>query len=430
MPGARAWRGGAAPGVRLNAAAAAGRVARDSRARLLALLAARGGELAAAEDALAEAFAAALEAWPRDGVPDRPEAWLLTAARRRLLDRHRRRATVSAAAPALLWLAEAADQPEEWPDRRLALLLACAHPAVEPAARAPLMLQVVLGLDAARIASAFLVAPAAMGQRLVRAKRRLRESGARFDLPGREGLGERLPEALAAIYAAYAAATGDPADGGALAEEACWLARLLAALAPAEPEALGLAALLLHLEARRPAGRDAEGRYVPLSEQDPARWDAAAQAEAERLLRAAFALGAPGRYQWEAAVASAHAARAAGQGTDWAGIVRLYDALLAHTASPVVAVNRAVALAARDGPAAGLAALRDAASDARLASYQPYWAALAAVAAASGDGALATTARARAAGLASDPAVRRWLLGAGVERVAGAQPSITSSAER
>ncbi|WP_203072642.1 DUF6596 domain-containing protein [Falsiroseomonas ponticola] len=394
------------------ASLAAERAARDSYGRLLAWLAARGRDIAQAEDALADAFAAALATWPRDGVPDRPEAWLLTAARRRLLDGHRRRATASAAEPTLRHAALLAEEPEPdaIPDHRLALLLACAAPEVERAAQAPLMLQVVLGLDAARIASAFLVSPAAMGQRLVRAKRRIAASGARFALPGREGVAARLPAVLDAIYAAYAAGAQDQADGGALAGEALWLARIAAALAPDQAEAAGLAALLLHLEARRPAARNGAGRYVPLSDQDVSAWDGAMQAEAEALLRRAFALGAPGRFQWEAAVQSVHAARRVTGRTDWPSILLLYDALLAATGSPVVALNRAVALAEAEGVAAGLAALRALGADGRLVGYQPFWAAMAALAARAGEAAEAEAARLRAAGLATDPAVRDFLL--------------------
>lgn len=396
-----------------EASAAAERVARDSRGRLLAFLLARGHGFAAAEDALADAFAAALAAWPVSGVPDRPVAWLLTAARRRLLDGHRRAATAAAALPDLRGEEAAEQDAGALPDHRLALLLACAAEEVEPTARAPLMLQCVLGLDAARIASAFLVSPAAMGQRLVRAKRRIAASGARFALPGRDEVAARLPAVLEAIYAAYTAGAADPADGGALAVEAAWLARLCAALAPEEPEALGLAALLLHLEARRPASRDAAGRYVPLAAQDPAHWHAPMQAEAEALLRAAAVFGRPGRYQWEAAVHSVHAARRVTGRTDWDAIVALYGALLEATGSPVIAVNRAVALAEAAGVAAGLAALRAAGADARLVAYQPYWAALAALAARAGDATTAEAARQRAAGLATDPAVRAFLLARG-----------------
>lgn len=395
-----------------EAARRAEQVARAGHGRLLAFLLARRTPLAAAEDALAEAFRAALEYWPARGIPERPEAWLLAVARRSLLDGHRRVARATAAAPELARRAAMPEEPDAIPDHRLALLLACAAPEVEPAIRAPLMLQCVLGLDSARIASAFLVAPATMAQRLVRAKRRIAAAGARFALPDRADLAARLPAALEAIYAAYAAGAEDPADGGALALEAAWLARLCAALAPGEPEALGLAALLLHSEARRPAARDAEGRYVPLSEQDVARWDARVQAEAEHLLRAAAALGRPGRFQWEAAVQSVHAARRATGWTDWAAIRLLYDALLAATASPVVAVNRAVAIAACEGAPAGLVALR-AIGDARLSGYQPYWAALAALAERAGEAEAAVAARQRAAGLTADPAVRRFLLGCG-----------------
>jgi RNA polymerase sigma-70 factor (ECF subfamily) len=239
----------------MKAAAQAERAAREGYGRLLAFLLARGTPMAEAEDALADAFAAALAAWPARGVPDRPEAWLLTAARRRLLDGHRRRASAAAALPELAGRGAATatapgEAEQHIPDERLGLLLACADEAVEPAARAPLMLQCVLGLDAARIASAFLVSPAAMGQRLVRAKRRIAVSGARFGIPRRDEVATRLPAMLEAIYAAYTAGATDPADGGALAGEAAWLARLCAALAPGEPEAAGLAALLLHIEAR------------------------------------------------------------------------------------------------------------------------------------------------------------------------------------
>jgi RNA polymerase sigma-70 factor (ECF subfamily) len=394
----------------MTAAARAEQVAREGYGRLLAFLLARGTPLADAEDALADAFAAALATWPARGVPDSPDAWLLTAARRKLLVGHRRRGSATAAQPELLRRAdvEQAD-PEAIPDHRLALLLACAAPEVEPTARAAMMLQCVLGLDAARIASAFLVAPAAMSQRLVRAKKRIAASGARFALPDRSLLSERLAPVLDAIYAAYTAGATDPADGGALASEAAWLARLSAALAPEEPEAAGLAALLLHIEARRPAARDAAGRYVPLSAQDTTRWDPRLQAEAEHLLHAASRRQRPGRFQWEAAVQSVHAARAITGRTDWPAIALLYEALWQATGSPVIAVNRAVALAATQGAAAGLAALR-AIEDARLAEYQPYWAALAALAERAGEASAAAAARQRAAGLATDPAVRSFLL--------------------
>ncbi len=238
-------------------------VARAAYGRLVAYLAARSRDVAAAEDALAEAFAAALRVWPETGVPERPEAWLFTAARRQLIQAGRRQAVRGAAEPTLALLAEERQDraPDAFPDERLKLLFVCAHPAIDPAARAPLMLQTVLGLDAARIASAFLVAPAAMGQRLVRAKTRIREAGIAFAVPEPEELPERLAAVLDAIYAAYGSgwedAAGTDARRKGLTAEAIWLARLVTALLPGEPEARGLLALMLYCEARAAARRDA-----------------------------------------------------------------------------------------------------------------------------------------------------------------------------
>ena len=236
-------------------------------------------------------------------------------------------------------------------------MFACAHPAIEEAIRAPLMLQTILGLDAAAIASAFLVSPATMGQRLSRAKAKIRLAGVPFKIPEREDLPERLGVALEAIYAAFshgwAEAFSDDPRGRNLAEEAIWLGRVVVSLIPNEPEAMGLLALMLYAHARREARRDAEGRYVPLSDQAVERWDGAAIEEAEGLLHAASALAAPGRFQLEAAVQSAHAARRLTGTTDWEAIAVLYDALFGLTASPVVAVNRAAAVARSRGAAAG-----------------------------------------------------------------------------
>jgi RNA polymerase sigma-70 factor (ECF subfamily) len=395
-------------------------VLRESRGKLVAYLAARTRDVAGAEDALSEAVAAALTDWPESGIPRAPEAWLLTVARRKLIDAARRRRLGELAAPTLgLLSGELDDAGGEAgiPDERLRLMFACADPAIDAGVRAPLILQVVLGFDAATIASAFLVAPSAMAQRLVRAKSRIRQAGIAFRVPEREELGGRLHAVLEAIYAIYAEGWSDPAGTQAksrgLAEEAIWLGRLVASLLPGEPEALGLLALMLHAEARREARRDARGEFVPLDAQDPARWDAARIDEAEALLFAASRMEAPGRFQLEAAVQSAHAARRITGGTDWKAIVELYDALLALTGSVVVAINRAVALAARrggpGGAALGLAALDALGGDARLATYQPYWAARAALLARTGRARAAAEAYRRAIGLESDPAVRRFL---------------------
>jgi RNA polymerase sigma-70 factor (ECF subfamily) len=398
------------------ASAAAEAVARHSYGKLVAFLAARTRDVAGAEDALAQAFAAALADWPVRGVPVTPEAWLLSVARRRLVDTARTHHRDGEAAAVLALLAEVAEPHDDdavLPDRRLELLFVCAHPGIEPAARAPLMLQCVLGFDAATIASAFLVAPATMGQRLVRAKTKIRQAGIGFEVPTREQLPQRLDAVLEAIYAAYAEgwadSTGADARGRNLAEEAIWLGRLLASLLPREPEALGLVALMLHAHARRDARRDADGGYVPLAHQDTRRWDSNLIDEAETLLRSAAALRGPGRYQLEAAIQSAHSVRRNGGLPDWAAIAQLYEALHQLTGSPVAALNRAVALAPLQGAAAALDALAPLAADARLADYQPYWAARADLLAQTGALQEAAHSYERAIGLERDPAVREFL---------------------
>jgi RNA polymerase sigma-70 factor (ECF subfamily) len=391
--------------------------ARQSYGKLVAFLAARTRDVAAAEDALADAFAAALARWPQEGIPRSPEAWLMAVARRRMIDAARRRRTSEAAADHLLLVAgEIADdrgQQTDIPDDRLRLMFACAHPAIEPAIRAPLMLQTVLGLDADAIASAFLIAPATMAQRLVRAKHKIRDAGIPFRVPERADMRDRLDAVLDAIYAAFAEGWSDPGGADArrreVAQEAIWLGRLATSLLPDEPEAAGLLALMLHAEARRGARRDGDGRYVPLAEQAPARWNAGLIDEAESLLLRASAMANFGRFQLEAAVQSAHAARRLTGRTDWQSIVELYDALFAHTGSLVVAINRAVALAQLRGAATGLAALDALDADRQLAEYQPYWAARAELLARTGDAEAAGRAYERAIGLEPDPAVRRFL---------------------
>ncbi len=399
-----------------SARAAAERAARRSYGRLVAYLAARSRDVAGAEDALADAFATALERWPKTGIPDRPEAWLLSVARRRGVDAVRRRATGEAGQTHLVLLAEEAEAAmdrHDIPDERLRLMFTCAHPAIDPTVRAPLMLQTVLGLDAAAIASAFLVSPAAMSQRLVRAKTRIREAGIPFKVPDTAEFGERLDAVLEAIYAAYAEGWSDPAGTDAqrrdLAGEGIWLGRVAVSLMPEEPEALGLLALMLYAESRRRARRDGDGNYVPLAEQDFSLWDDAMVDEAEGLLSRAGAFGKIGRYQLEAAVQSAHAARRIAGRTDWPAIRQLYDALARLSGSPVAAINRAVAIAETDGPQAGLAALDEAGADSRLAGYQPYFAALAEFLVRLGQSAAAAEAYDRAMGLERDPTVRRFL---------------------
>lgn len=389
-------------------------VARASYGKLVAYLSARSRDVAKAEDALSQAFLEALDRWPKYGVPDSPEAWLLTVARRQLVDQGRRAMTAERAADHLMLLSEELrETPRDIPDERLSLMFACAHPAIDIRMRAPLILQTVLGFDAATIAQAFLVAPATMSQRLVRAKAKIRDAGIPFRVPDRDELPERIEAVLAAAYASFSAGWADPSGADAqrkgLADEAIWLARLIIELLPDEPEALGLLALLLHLDARRLARRDDAGRFVPLMEQDPARWQTALIDEADGLLREASRFRSIGRYQLEAAIQSAHAIRRRTGRSDWAALEQLYDRLFDLTRSPVVALNRAVVIAELRGSQAGLAALDAIATDTRLADYQPYWAARADLLARLSQSAAANDAYLRAIGLESDPAVRNFL---------------------
>jgi RNA polymerase sigma-70 factor, ECF subfamily len=363
---------------------------------------------------LSDAFAAALSDWPQNGIPERPEAWLLTVARRRMLDGIRRRRTAEDAQSHLLLMSELTDtDAAPIPDDRLGLMFACAHPAIEANIRAPLILQTILGFDAATIASAFLVAPATMSQRLVRAKTKIREAGIPFRQPEQDELGDRLDAVLGAIYATFSEGWSDPEGTEtrrrSLAEDGIWLGRLVASLLQNEPEALGLLSLMLHAEARRGARRDAAGEYVPLAEQDPGQWNAPMIEAAEAALFQAGAMGRIGRYQLEAAVQSAHVARRKTGRTDWKAIEQLYGALAAITGSPVVEINRAIAIAEAQGPAAGLKALDAVSGDTRLADYQPYWAARAGLLASAGAPGDAAHAYDRAIGLEADPAVRRFL---------------------
>ncbi|MDZ7627671.1 MAG: DUF6596 domain-containing protein [Parvularculaceae bacterium] len=398
------------------ARASAEAAARDSYGRLVAYLAARTRNIAAAEDALCDAFAAALDHWARKGPPANPDAWLLTAARRKLIDAARRTDVARAAAPEIVRaIEEAVDLAarEYIVDERLKLLLICAHPAIEEGVRTPLMMQTVLGLDAARIASAFLVSPAAMGQRLVRAKHKIAEARIPFVMPDTDELGARADAVLDAIYAAFNAGYDDAVgeDGGVcLSREAIYLASLAAQLFATNAEAWGLLSLMTFIEARRPARR-VGGRYTPLDEQDTGRWDARAIAAAAETLAQAARLKSPGRYQLEAAIQSAHvSARLTGSDTGGA-IVRLYDRLLAIAPSTGGEIARAGALLKAGRAHDALAALNAIDQD-RIASHQPYWATRAHALAVCGPDVEAHAAFDRAIGLSSDRAARDFLANA------------------
>lgn len=391
--------------------------------RLVAFLAARFRDVAAVEDALADAFEAALTTWPKQGVPAQPAAWLSTVACRRLLNRRRHERVADEAADELTArgearaeLADGAPAPDvEIPDKRLELLFVCAHPAIDPGVQTPLMMQVVLGLDAARIASAFLVAPATLGQRLVRAKAKIRDARIPFSVPGREHFAERLRAVMDAIYAAYGTGWED-VDGvdarrRGLASEAIWLARVLVQLLPDEAEPTGLLALMLYCEARKAARRADDGSYVPLTEQDVTRWDAQMLNEAEASLRTAAAAGdAPGRYQLEAVIQSIHCDGRRRGTTRWDLIAAVYDRLLTLSPTSGVAVGRAAAILHARGAPQALAAL-DAIDTSRraVADYQPYWAVRASVLAAADRIEEARQAYRRAVGLSEDPEVRAFL---------------------
>ena len=387
-----------------------------SYGRLVAFLASITGELAMAEDALSEAMLAALRSWPERGVPDRPESWLITAARRNLVDAARRRSVASRHLPELARLSDDSmldEPPAVIPDRRLELMFACTHPAIDAGMRSPLMLQTVLGLDAGRIASAFLVAPATMGQRLVRVKKKIAAAAVPFVIPGPGALPERLTGVLDAIYTAYGtgwdgAMTPQHADSG-LVEEALRMARVLVELLPDEPEPRGLLGLMLHSHARTAARRSPDGRFVPLDQQDVSRWDAAAMAEAEEHLAVALRLRRLGPYQIHAAIQSVHNRRALSGTTDWPAIRALYDGLI--TLAPTIGayVARAAAISRAGGPLAGLHELDDLPAD-RVAAYQPYWVARAEALRQTGDTTGADRAIDIAVGLTTDSAVRQYLL--------------------
>ncbi|MBC8068123.1 MAG: RNA polymerase subunit sigma-70 [Deltaproteobacteria bacterium] len=396
--------------------AAAELVARESYGRLLAYLAVRWHDVAAAQDVLSDAFAAALESWPRTGVPAKPEAWLLTVARRKLIDEARGQAvrrrddlherlfdaTISSAG-----------LDERAVDDRLRLMLVCAHPAIDAAVRPALILQTVLGLEVRQMAGAFLLSPDTLNKRLVRAKAKIKASGMRFEEPEAEDVGPRLHDLLEAIYAAYfigredALVHGDAGDQ--LGDEAIYLADVVAALLPDNAEAIGFRALLLFCDARRPAQIDAAGEFVPLLEQDPRRWDAEQLGTAYQLLGRAAALRAGGPFQLEAAIQGAHCYRGRSGTVPWQEIASLYASLVAAQPTVGAMVGMAVAMVhAGEEPSRAAEILR-AIDPSLVRGYQPYWVAMSHVLEKTGHAHEAATCLERALGLTTHPRLQRYL---------------------
>ena len=390
------------------------KLARASYGRLLAIVAARSGDLITAEDALSDAFAKALSHWPEHSVPDNPEAWLVVTARRRIghVERHQAVQRNSEEVLNMVHQELTSETYRDLRDDRLRLLFVCAHPAISPAVRTPLMLQTVLGLDAERIGRAFLVPGPTMGQRLVRAKTKIRDASIPFEVPHKTKLAQRLNDVLRAIYGAFNTGWEDlPKAANTsedLAEEAIFLAQILVGLLADEPEAMGLLALMLHSHARRSARRSKDGAFVPLSQQNPLLWDKTMAEAAETYLRRAAVLSRPGRYQTEAAIQSVHAGRLFQRDVSSTVLVRLYEVIVHQTESIGARVSLAAAHLSAESPGDAEKVLSRL-PDERLGNYQPFWVVKARLAAALGEIIAAHEAYARALSLTEEEEIAAYL---------------------
>ena len=392
---------------------AAEMAARQSYGKLLAWLAWQWRDVCAAEDALSEAFVSALRTWPREGIPRVPEAWLLTAAKRNLLMAARRKRLEGD--PRVTYIfPELIDRPKDEqaiPDERLRLLFVCAHPAIDRSMHSALMLQLVLGVNAERIANAFLLSPSALGKRLTRAKAKIRDAGIPFIEPEKIDFPSRIESVLEAIYGAYTIDSFSAPDheGDGLAEEALFLAQLVSSQMPSDAEGHGLHALLLFCESRAPARCSADGIFVPLNEQDHGLWRMELMHEAESALVRAAQLKQPGPFQIEAAIQAVHMQCALDGKSRWREILHLYDRLLELEPTVGARIGHAIAAASDAGNAENGLTLLDAIEPSRVAAHQPWWAARADLLSKAGLHEEANTAYARAIALTSNESIRLWL---------------------